>query len=204
MYNKKLICITGPDGSGKSTLINSLLAHFPSAKKIGIWDAFASNQNVVFDSKASIDNYLCKLSPLSRTFFLTHALHESIKNIEKSEADIIFLDSYFYKYYCSELTLGTPLEIIKTLSQHFIQPDVVISLIADASLCATRKNTFTRYECGLDASPNKKSFIDFQKKCADNWPYFKQDSWVNIDATNTSENILEITIKTINNLCKSI
>ena len=204
MYNKKLICITGPDGSGKSTLINSLLAHFPSAKKISIWDAFASDQNKIFDSKASIDNYLCQLSPLSRTFFLTHALHESIKNITKSEADIVFADSYFYKYYCSELTLGTPLEIIKSLSQHYIQPDAVISLIADASLCATRKNTFTRYECGLDASPDKKSFNDFQKKCADNWHYFKKDSWVNIDATNTPENILATTFKTINNLCKSI
>ena len=204
MCNKKIICITGPDGSGKSTLIDQLMVHFPNSKKIGIWDAFASKGNKLFENKASIDDYLCKLSPIARTFFLTHALQESMKNVEFEQNAFFFLDSYFYKYYCSELTLGAPLEIIQLVSKYFQKPDLVISLNIDPSICAYRKAEYTRYECGLAKEPNEKTFVYFQNKCAPNWFFFHDKTWVNIDADNTSETILKTTIKNINIICKSI
>lgn len=203
MFNKKLICITGPDGSGKSTLIDGLLVHFPNSKKLGIWDAVAASPIKLFESKAAIDDYLCGLSPAARTFFLTHALQESMKGIQNGQETIIFLDSYYYKYYCSELALGTSMEIIQSVSGHFMKPDLVVLLNLDTEICASRKTKFTRYECGLALEPDVKAFIEFQKKCIENWSFFQEDTWVTIDANNTAEKMLETTIKNIAILCKS-
>lgn len=202
MYNSKIVCITGPDGSGKSTLINQLLHQYPNSKKIGIWDAFTLDKNKIFINKSSIDDYLCGLSSIARTFFLTHALLESMKNIAKSESSIVFFDSYFYKYYSSELALGTPLHIIKSLEQYFVKPDLVISLNCKVETCASRKNTFTRYECGLIDQPNEHTFINFQNKCSQNWIHFQQENWIHVNAENTPEYLLKTTIKNINILCK--
>lgn len=203
MSNKKIVCITGPDGSGKSTLINGLLRHFPYSKRIGIWDAAALTRSNLFESKAAIDHYLCELSPLARTFFLTHALQESLKNVASSEANLIFLDSYFYKYYCSELSLGTPTEVIQTIVNYFLKPDLVISLQLDAEACASRKTKFTRYECGLVLNPDKDSFVEFQRKCGENWQLFRNDNWITIDAADRADEILKTTIRNIDILCKS-
>ena len=159
MYNSKLICITGPDGSGKSTLISNLLIHFPEAKKIGIWDALSSKKNVLFQSKQDIDNYLCELSPIARTFFLAHALQEAMQNFSKNQNEMFFIDSYFYKYFSSEIALNTPIEIVQWLVSFFPKPDLVIYLDLKPEICATRKNYFTRYECGLTLHPNKESIV---------------------------------------------
>lgn len=199
MYNNKLICITGPDGSGKSTLISNLLIHFPEAKKIGIWDAFSSKKNVLFQSKQDIDNYLCELSPIGRTLFLAHALQEATQKISENQNEIFFIDSYFYKYFSSELALNTPIKIIKSLVKFFPEPNLIIYLDLNPEQSALRKNNFSRYECGLTLNPCNESFVAFQNKSYEKWKFFKTQDWINIDANQSAEAILNQVINKIEN-----
>jgi len=61
---KKLICITGIDGIGKSTLIKNLSVQLNSCYIANIWDLLESKvQGLPFKSKKEIDNFLCALSP---------------------------------------------------------------------------------------------------------------------------------------------
>ena len=60
---KKLIAITGNDGTGKSTLIAHLLNSHPEMREVSIWDPMSAG---LFESKSEIDNYLCQLTPNAR------------------------------------------------------------------------------------------------------------------------------------------
>jgi thymidylate kinase len=162
-----VICITGPDGSGKTTLIKNLQPLLPGSVTVSIWDVLhepALRDVVPFSHPAQVDAYLCRLHKESRSLFLMHCLFEAMALAQAKQASCIITDSYWYKYYATEAALGTPRAYLNQLVSVFPLPAYLFYLRAPVSLAGTRKQQYSRYECGLSAAPDEVAFTAFQQK----------------------------------------
>lgn len=194
----KLICITGIDGIGKSTLIKDLAAKFESCHVANVWDLLSSPvQSLPFKSKREIDDFICSLTPDSRFLFLSHALKYSIDKALEASEEIILMDSYHYKYAATELALGADATLVKHVTDSFPVSDMVIELRLSLSEIVKRKDTFSRYECGLAAVPNKKSFMQFQEQVIPEWLRFEIENHQLIDALLSPEKVAQETMELI-------
>ncbi|MEL7530538.1 MAG: hypothetical protein AAFN10_04480 [Bacteroidota bacterium] len=180
---KKLICITGGDGVGKSTLVDALVQQLPDVYEADIWDLLKSpTESLPFQSKHQIDDFLCALTPDSRLLFLAHALMWSIDTAMASEKSTILLNSYYYKYFATELALGADPALVHALGERFPQPALVIHLDLALREAVKRKKVLSRYECGLSQEPSPDSFLAFQSKALAQWQTFDQRGWHHLDA----------------------
>ncbi|HFA52192.1 MAG TPA: hypothetical protein ENJ95_24505 [Bacteroidetes bacterium] len=188
---KKIICITGLDGVGKSTLTDALAQQLPGAQPVNIWDLFESQAPCLpFKSKRDIDDFLCLLTPGSRLLFLAHALKYAVDTALQSDASILVMNAYFYKYFATEKALGAAADLITSLQKNFPRPDVVIQLTLPPSMAAKRKKTFSRYECGLSQKPDNEGFIAFQQKAQQAWEGFDKTGWHFLDARKMPKDLL--------------
>lgn len=193
---KRIICITGLDGIGKSTLIEGIKKHYASLYQSTIWDLMTNPvKGLPFKSKQEIDNFLCELTPDSRLFFLAHAMKYSIDKACSSDKENILIDSYYYKYFASELALGADKRMVIALQEAFPQPDYVIELVLPLEEVVKRKKQYSRYECGLSDQPGAGSFLAFQKKVMIAWNRFDTSDWRKIDATLSPDQVLNETLK---------
>ena len=190
---QKMIVVTGTDGSGKSTLIDSIIHAGIDAHVISIWDAMDEN---LFPSKKDVDQYLCKLTSKARLFFLAHALHHAMEKAQLSNKTLLF-NGYYYKYFASELALGAEPDLISHLMTLFPNPDLVIYLEVDIDTAFQRKVILSRYECGLQA-PSESSFREFQRMATKSWAHFDQSNWIVLDGLQSKEEILTQSINIIN------
>jgi thymidylate kinase len=195
----KLICITGIDGSGKSTLIDVLSKSLSSFYVANIWDLFLNKDKVLpFKSKKDIDEYLCLLTPDSRLLFLAHTLKYSIDKAFLTGHKLIIADSYYYKYFATELALDADPQLARGLQKSFPEPEIVIELDLPVQIAATRKKTLSRYECGLSKNPCATEFIDFQQKAKNNWKIFEHKNWHCLDGMLSPEENVKQAMTIIN------
>lgn len=195
---KKLICITGMDGVGKSTLVKSLAKELSSVHVANIWDIMNGGiENIPFGSQKDVDEYLCALTPGSRLLFLAHALKYSIDRAMKTEKKIILLDGYYYKYFSTELVLGASEALVFSVIKEFPTPDLVINLNLTIEKTLNRKEFFSRYESGLSTHPDKHNFEKFQKEALKKWKYFDRTGWHVINSSNTADELLHETLQII-------
>lgn len=195
---KKLICITGGDGAGKSTLVDALVKQIPDVYEADIWDLLDSpTESLPFQSKKQIDAFLCALTPDSRLLFLAHALMWSIDMAMASDKSVILLNSYYYKYFATELALDADALLVTALAERFPQPDLVIHLDLALDEAVQRKKVLSRYECGLSNKPSPASFLDFQAKALEQWDLFDQTDWQYLDARLSPEALQEASIEII-------
>ncbi|WP_299255328.1 P-loop NTPase fold protein [uncultured Aquimarina sp.] len=198
MSNKKptIICITGPDGSGKSTLISNLINEVSNTMEVTIWDALNNKEGTLFSTKKDIDDYLCLLSPNARLLFLAHALQYAIDKALTSDVEIVFINAYYYKYFSSEKVLGADQKLIDALISNFPIPDKTIFLSVSPQISTARKKYLSRYECGCRAA-TLEHFIDFQKKVNLTFETYIQPEWFILDAKNSPEVLKDKTLKII-------
>tara|TARA_R110002050_G_scaffold26592_3_gene69889 strand:- start:3199 stop:3801 length:603 start_codon:yes stop_codon:yes gene_type:complete len=196
MFNKKpkIICITGSDGSGKSTLIANLLNELPNAKEVTIWDAFNNKKVSIFSNKKEIDMYLCLLSSDARVLFLSHALKYAIDKAIDSKAEIILLNAYYYKYFSSEISYGASRLLIKSLVEIYPVPDINIFLSLSPEISVLRKKQLSKYECGCKEA-TRENFINFQQKVNESFKIYIQPDWFELDAQNSPEELKNKTLK---------
>ena len=198
MMKKKFICITGLDGVGKSTLIEAVKKNFDSVYLSNIWDLLNSpTGGLPFQSKCEVDDFLCQLTPDSRLLFLAHAMKYSIDLAFASDKDVVIVDSYYYKYFASELALGAQKNLVVSLIKSFPNPDIVIELVLSVQEAACRKEKFSRYECGLADTPDREAFIRFQNRVFQEWLVFDTYHWHRIDAAQDVEKVIESTLTLI-------
>lgn len=184
---KKLIAITGTDGTGKSTLIAHLLKNHANMREVSIWDPMSAG---LFESKDAIDRYLCSLNANARVQFLSHALTQALKSAMDSDSEVLLLNGYFYKYFASELALGADLDLVHSLIRSYKTPNLVIKLEANLSTTSKRKKRYSRYECGCQ-DPRVENFLSFQERVLPLWNTFNASDWGIISAELAQEVILE-------------
>jgi thymidylate kinase len=171
MKTYDLICITGPDGSGKSTLIRHLQKVLGSSAIASIWDLMsdpALRDYVPFKEPQQVQDYLARLQPESRSMFLCHCLYESLNIAKKKKLRYILTDGYWYKYYATEKALGASPSYLEQLVSIFEAPSYLFYLHASETLTSNRKTSYSAYECGFAEELNKESFETFQAKSIEN------------------------------------
>lgn len=162
-----IIAITGPDGSGKSTLINKLQANIADVAVVSIWDLLtdpATAGMLPFRHPKEVDAYLERLEPLARAYFLFHCYQAALDLAYKKEAALIIADGYWFKYFATEVAHGAAWEQLVPLVEPFPKPDLTILLTLAAREAGNRKAKYSGYECGFATERNAESFLSFQAK----------------------------------------
>ena len=124
---RKIVCITGGDGCGKSTQIEKLCPRIEAEANVKvaavtIWDPLrdpSMREATLFRDPREIDRYLSHLEPKGRTLFLYHSLCHAIALAERREPDVLLMNGYWYKYFATELAYGGSAAELRPLSVIF-------------------------------------------------------------------------------------
>lgn len=192
-----LVAVTGPDGSGKSTACSSAMSLLvaklgPGAvAEVSVWDALRPLPGIQtpFGSRREAEAYLASLDGPSRTLFIFHALRRSLQLGLASDAQVLLLNGYWYKYAVSELGYGVDEEVVRGAARAFPAPDRVFFLDVDPETAWERRRVSTarephgstRYEGGGDEG----GFLAFQRRLRPIWERLsaqESPTWVKISA----------------------
>jgi len=142
-----LICFCGPDGSGKSTLVNELSEIFEAlGEEVNSIHAhgYSATHNSFGQSAESVRKfrYFYRfLIPLAYADNLMTYFSKYRRSLRKSHT---ILDRYFYDKFCRLWFYGIS---TKLLTQIFVRalpkPDLVIFLLPPPEVCFERKAEFT-------------------------------------------------------------
>ncbi len=178
---KKLIVITGSDGSGKDTQIQLLRQHY-EAQGIGVfilkpqslWKKLLSigQRSEALDplgnQQITLDDFISDLSRETRLLLILASLNQELFDANvPGEKSIFIVNSYWFKYLAMELTMGPgafKFDWSSLLSAlNFPEPSVVFHLVAPPEVRAKRKEKITRYECGFRPATFE-NFLEFQRR----------------------------------------
>jgi thymidylate kinase len=203
--NKKLVCITGADGCGKSSVATALAARLRtdgrlSAQVVTVWDLIERGdvaRALPFEPRR-LPDYLAALSSRARLHFLLHGFAEALEMGLASSADVLVLDCYAYKYAACEHAHGLPWSEVRTLVSTLPKPEVVIHLDLDPRVAAARKARFTRYECGLAVKPDAAGFVVFQSRVRAALERFATEpGWRRVDAAGDRSSVLDAAFRAV-------
>ncbi|MFI7664911.1 aminotransferase class III-fold pyridoxal phosphate-dependent enzyme [Nocardia sp. NPDC049526] len=191
---KRLICIAGADGSGKTTQVARIAAEFEaqgqSVAAVTIWDAFLDpkvSSKLPWRSPAEIYGYLKLLSPLSRAHFLFHAMQLSFDLAAERGPDILLANAYWYKYFATEVAHGGDPAVLRKLASGFPEPDRTFYLAVSPQDALGRKQLRSDYESGYG---DEETFLAFQRRSHDALEALSEEfGWIRLDGTDTPADI---------------
>jgi thymidylate kinase len=202
-----LVCIVGADGSGKSTLTQSLNQELKknslNTHNVDRWDIL--NNELVpcgrFIKKDLKQLRTCVAEmPLNARFrFLTWAMSISLDYARKSvgENGVLLFDSFWQKHAAVEIAYGNPSADIMSLVASFPKPEFVFYLKANPNITLSRiRKNLVPYECGMDESCSDNSFLNHQNKIIkllDIWS--KENQWIELDANLPTNQLIDETLK---------
>lgn len=188
----KMICVTGPDGSGKTTQIARIAEILERSGQhkvaaVTIWDLLLDptcKGKVLFDDPAAVDRYLSILSPTSRALFLYHCFHEALELGKRRGADVLLLNAYWYKYYATEVAHGGDPALLRRLAEEiFPRPALTFHLGIAPEQAFARKERLSGYESGFARQKDEAAFVGFQRKAHEVLDALaKELGWVALDA----------------------
>ncbi|MET9024549.1 aminotransferase class III-fold pyridoxal phosphate-dependent enzyme [Nocardia sp. NPDC004168] len=185
---KRLICLAGGDGSGKTTQVARIAAEFEaqghSVAAVTIWDAFLDpkvSSKLPWGSPAEIYGYLQMLTPLSRAHFLFHAMQLALDLAAERGADIVLANAYWYKYYATEVAHGGDPAVLRSLAAGFPEPDRTFYLAVRPQDALSRKRLRSDYESGYG---DEESFLAFQQRSHEALDALSDElGWIRLDGT---------------------
>uniref|UniRef100_UPI0024567576 dTMP kinase n=1 Tax=Nocardia abscessus TaxID=120957 RepID=UPI0024567576 len=185
---KRLICLAGGDGSGKTTQVARIAAEFEaqghSVAAVTIWDAFLDpkiSSKLPWRNPAEIYGYLQLLTPLSRAHFLFHAMQLSLDLAAERGADILLANAYWYKYYATEVAHGGDPVVLRSLAAGFPEPDRTFYLAVRPQDALGRKRLRSDYESGYG---DEESFLAFQQRSHEALDALSDEfGWIRLDGT---------------------
>lgn len=190
------LCLTGIDGCGKSTqaplLAAALEARGLRVRSVAVWDLLAQAELrscLAPGGAGPIREYLARVSSPARCLFVAHALWESFQRARDAGGDLLLLVGYWPKYAAVEAGLGTPGALLQDLGSFFPDPDRTLWLDLPVSQAASRREAFTRYECG-GREPGVRSFVDFQEGCRgrlEEWAFSR--GWIRVEGLGDPEEV---------------
>jgi thymidylate kinase len=201
-----LICVTGPDGSGKTTQIGKIAERLErkggrKAVPVTIWDLLldpATKGKIPFRSPAEVDAYLEVLHPTSRGLFLYHCFHQALALAQRRKPDVVLLNAYWYKYYATEVAHGGDPERLAHVAEIFPEPTLTFYLKVDPEEAFRRKAHLSGYETGFANPRSKEAFVAFQKKAHDVLDRLaKQKNWIELNGTESVDALTELIFKQV-------
>lgn len=171
MSTPKLIVVTGPDGSGKTTQITRLAELLERGGKhraaaVTIWDLLldpSCRGTLLFEEPAHVDRYLAILHPTSRALFLYSCFHEALVLARRRQADVLLVNAYWYKYYATEVAHGGDRALLRDLARFFPEPDLTFYLKVPPEEAFARKAELSGYESGFARERTREAFVAFQR-----------------------------------------
>ncbi|WP_069163740.1 aminotransferase class III-fold pyridoxal phosphate-dependent enzyme [Nocardia altamirensis] len=191
---KRMICIAGGDGSGKTTQVARLAAAFEShgqtVASVTIWDAFLDPSvasKLPFDRPGQIYQYLQLLNPLARTHFLFHAMQLALDLAAARGPDVLLVNAYWYKYYATEVAYGGDPAVLRALASGFPEPDLTFHLGISPQDALSRKNKRSDYESGYG---DQQEFLEFQSRAHEAIGALSTEfGWIELDGTAPADTI---------------
>jgi thymidylate kinase len=164
-----LVCVTGIDGAGKSTIVDALAERLrgPGHRVAvsAIWDPIVEPYvagRTFFNDPSEVDPFLAQLDPISRMYFFGHVLHLSLVRAMALNPDVLVLNAYWYKYFATEIAHGGDPVALRAITSPFPVPDVTFQLVLPLAEAARRKGVFSGYESGFGPAPTQEAFEAFQ------------------------------------------
>ncbi|MFE7802006.1 aminotransferase class III-fold pyridoxal phosphate-dependent enzyme [Nocardia sp. NPDC057440] len=193
---KRLICIAGGDGSGKTTQVARIAAEFEAQGQtvaaVTIWDAFLDpkvSSKLPWRSPAEIYGYLKLLSPLSRAHFLFHAMQLSFDLAAERGVEVMLANAYWYKYFATEVAHGGDPTVLRQLAAGFPEPDRTFYLTVSPQDALGRKQLRSDYESGYG---DEAAFLTFQQRSHGALEALSEEfGWVRLDGTAAPADITE-------------
>jgi thymidylate kinase len=195
-----LICVTGPDGAGKTTQIARIAdaLNKRGKKKIvpmTIWDMLldpTTRGRVAFKSPAELDTFLEILSPMARMLFLSHCLYAALDLAYARKADLILANGYWYKYWATEVAHGGDPDAMLDLMKVFPEPLLTFYLDITAEEAFRRKARLSGYETGFAAERTLEAFTAFQARARPPLERLARDKqWVRLNGREPAAQLSE-------------
>jgi dTMP kinase len=202
----QLICVTGPDGSGKTTQIARIAEALSrrGRKKIvpmTIWDMLldpSTRGRVAFKSPAELDGFLEVLSPMARMLFLAHCLYAALDLAVARKPDVILANGYWYKYWATEVAHGGDPEAMLDLVKVFPEPALTFCLDISADEAYRRKTKPSGYETGFAAERTLEAFTAFQERARPALERLaRQKQWIRLNGKESANALSEAIVERI-------
>lgn len=199
MSRPHLLVVTGPDGTGKSTLVQGVVQALNAehgegyATSVLIWHSLADLVSV-----EQARTYLGTIDHLSRATLLLHGIARALDLGRRADVRVLVIDGYWYKYAVSEIAHGTPPALFAGCPEAFPTPDLTLCLDLPAEEALARKEAISRYEQGLAEADGGEgeAFLRFQERMAAHWSTLEEQvgPWTHLSSAQPAEALVARTL----------
>lgn len=189
-----LIAIVGPDGAGKSTIVQAVkaeVAKLCSVSLVDKWDildreTFPEYRFLSTDLK-TLRTCVAEMRDTNRTLFLFWALQGSLSPARLAQSEVVLLDGYWPKHAAAEIAYSAPPALLEALIAVMPRADLTILLDVEPEVAYERRTSdpntaLVAYECG-QAGCSREGFIAHQSKIRSTLlPWARDLGWTVVDA----------------------
>jgi thymidylate kinase len=150
MTKKKLICLCGPDGSGKTTLSKDIVKIFASLGEATSYKhahGYKISKNSFGHTASTVKKFRYLYSLLIPLAYIDNLLTYFLSYRSSVRVNHLILDRYFYDKYCRLRFYGIANSLItKLVAKILPKPDLAILLLPPPELCLKRKAEYSLEE----------------------------------------------------------